>query len=285
MSSGFAVYRHSGKFGAHGPALVLGAAAVLGLPAGFFYAYLVRWMPFVYVNFLATAGYGAVFGLTSFWLLKTARVRNTRVAAASAGVAGLIGLYLAWSAHIHATFDGAPWLCRPIEVLGGMLSLFETGSWSLKGNVMTGVPLAIVWSVEGLIVAGVSALVAGINIAETPYCETTQCWLDEEKKIDTLAPFTEGTQRDALRAGDLWPLTQAKPKDVDATQWTRLTVKHSPKCQTFCTVRVSQVTRRQTKDGGNRDSEVNLSKDVILPHSSLPLITRFDQFGQASAAA
>ena len=67
-------------------------------------------------------------------------------------------------------------------------------------------------------------------------------------------------------------------------KWTRLTLKHSPKCQTFCTVRVSEVTRT-VKEGSTNDRVLHLTGDVVLPHTSLPLITRFEEFGKTADPA
>jgi hypothetical protein len=43
-------YRHSGKFNPPGLILPVVAAAVIGLPLGIAYAYVVRWIPFVYLT-------------------------------------------------------------------------------------------------------------------------------------------------------------------------------------------------------------------------------------------
>src|SRR5690349_24391726 len=101
-SEPFPIYRHSGKFGVHGPLLALLAALVLGFPLGFAYAYIVRWCPLVYVNFLATLGYGFAFGFLTGWLLRVGKVRNTPVAALTALVAGIIAWYFNWNGHVHA---------------------------------------------------------------------------------------------------------------------------------------------------------------------------------------
>jgi hypothetical protein len=52
----YTFYRHSGKFGIHGPVLAIVAAVVAGYPLGILYAYLVKWIPFIYLNFFITIG-------------------------------------------------------------------------------------------------------------------------------------------------------------------------------------------------------------------------------------
>ena len=94
----FSAYRHSGKFGVHGPLLTLLAAGAAGFPLALVYAYVTTWLPFVYVNFLITVGYGALIGGIGAVILKV-WVRNNLVAAVGALVSGLLVLYLIWSAH------------------------------------------------------------------------------------------------------------------------------------------------------------------------------------------
>jgi hypothetical protein len=277
----FQKYRHSGKFGAHGPLLYLLVAGAVGFPLGLIYAYATTWLPFVYMNFLITVGYGALVGVIGIGIMKRCRVRNTAVTAIGALASGLVVLYFVWSAHVHVTYKGAPILSGPDSILEAMRNLYAQGSWSLKGTVVTGIPLAIIWAVEALIILGMTTLVAATNIADTPYCEENQCWLDEEKTIDTVSAFTDPEQLDRLKQGDLGPLTQAQPKATDALKWTRLTLKHSAKCQVFCTVRLSEVTRTvNAKEGTTHDRVLHLTGNLILPHESLALLTRFEGFGK-----
>src|SRR5260221_5516678 len=103
----FQVYRHSGKFGVHGPLLALVAALVAGFPLGFAYAYLVKWIPIVYVNFFATIGYGVLFGFLSGWLMKFGKVRNTAVASLTGMLAGAIAPYISLERHIQPNLPRA----------------------------------------------------------------------------------------------------------------------------------------------------------------------------------
>jgi hypothetical protein len=135
-------YRHSGKFNPPGLILPAIAAAVVGLPLGMAYAYVVRWIPFIYLNLLITLGYGFAFG----WL--TSRLLRATV--------------LPWS-----------------------------------------------------------------FVRDTPFCERTRSWLDEEKQINTLEHFTDEAHIAALRSGDLMPLTSARPKHEGAAVFTRLLLKRA----------------------------------------------------------
>jgi hypothetical protein len=278
-SAPFQVYRHSGKFGIHGPLLALIGAVIIGFPLGVAYAYLIRWIPFIYVNVFASAGYGFVIGITTAWLLKFSKVRNTGIAVLTGLLTGFIALYFDWNGHIHAVFRGAPWFLYPGDIVGGMKQLYKDGSWGMRsGGNITGIPLAIVWVTEALIIAGITLLVAVGMVKSTPFCEDNQCWLDEEKKIDTLDRFVDPAQVELLKSGDLGPLAQAHRKPVGADKFTRLTLKHSPKCNVFCTVKVENVTLEYDKEGKASEKTEELTRDLVLPHTMFDLVAKFEHF-------
>lgn len=279
-SATFQTYRHSGKFGAQGPLLALLFAVVAGFPLGYAYAYLIKWIPIIYFNVLATIGYGAVFGLVCGKLMKYALVRNNMISLFTAAAAGVIGLYFAWNGHVHATFQNAPVFCFPDEMAAAMRQLYDEGSWGMHtGEPVTGIPLAIVWVVEAGIILAMSIYTCYRMVGEIPFCETSRCWLDQTRNINTLAPYSDSTQVAAFKSGDLGPLTQAKPRDPLAGHWTRIVLKHSPRCQVFNTVRLQDVKIYRDKKGNPKEKVKNLSRDLILPADMFGLITKFESFG------
>jgi hypothetical protein len=270
-------YRHSGKFSPHGLALALIVPIAVGFPLGYVYACLIKWIPFIYLNVFITAGYGGVVGFLAGWMLKLGKVRNNALAALCGLLAGISGLYLGWNGHIHTCFEDAPLFCLPAEILKGMKHLYEHGSWTLKGETITGVVLGIVWGVEALMIIGLSALMSYVMISGTPFCERTGCWLDQEKKISTMEPFTQPAQLEAFKAGDLNPLFQARAKREGASTFGRLTIKHSPKCEEFCTVTVANVTVNMNKKGKTTETTRELARDVIVSKSMFEQIVKLEQ--------
>ena len=278
-------YRHSGKYNALGVVLALGAGAALSFPLGLAYAYLIRWIPFIYVNFFATCGYGLAFGWLTTRILKGNRVRNTTLAALCGLGAGLLALYGEWNGSLHVVFNDAPWLLRPDQVVRGIKILYADGSWSFHGSNVTGIPLAIVWVIEAGLVVGISFALPFTFVRDTPYCEQTRVWLDEEKKINTLETITDAAQLAALKAGDIMPIVHAKPKADNAAVFTRLLLKRSPNCSIFCTLRVQDVTVSIDNEGKVKEKTEDLTKDLIIPASMFALLTQFENFKPAPAAA
>jgi hypothetical protein len=280
-SQNYQFYRHSGKFGPHGPALAIVLAIVAGFPLGYAYAYLIKWIPFIYLNFLITAGYSVALGFLAGLAMKLGKVRNSAVAALSGLIGGVIGLYLAWNGHIHSIFEGAPVLCTPDQMLNGMSHLYENGSWGLRsGGAVTGIPLAIVWAIEGLAIVGVSTFMSLGAVADTPFCERTGCWLDQEKKIEKLDAIVNPDHIATLRSGDISPLAQAHPRVPASGQFARLTVKHSPRCDDFCTLTIANVTVSVDKDGNPQEKEEKIVNNLIMPKTMLDSLS-----GSAQPAA
>jgi hypothetical protein len=278
-SETFQVYKHSGKFGVHGPILALLISIAVGLPLSIAYAYIVKWIPFVYVTFLATIGYGLVFGFIGGYFLRLGNVRNTSVAFLTGLLCGLAASYLSWSGYLFAIITEKTPVYWPDQIFRAMQILYEHGSWGMHNSgPVNGVPLVIVWVVEAALIIGFTTMTAFGMVAATPYCEVNQCWLDKEKKIDTLESFTDPEQLAAFKAGDLAPLSKAKPKISGAQVFARLTLKHSPKCDIFYTIRIQDVVIERDKNGNPKEKVKDITKDLMLPHAMFELIAKFENF-------
>src|SRR3954452_7344013 len=120
-------YSHSGKFGVHGPLLAVVAGVAVGYPLGIAYAYLIKWIPFIYLNFLITLGCGFVFGLMTLQLLKYGRVRNGPIALLTGITVGVVAWYFNWNGYIHTLVRHAPLLLTPGQVLAVRQELYKEG--------------------------------------------------------------------------------------------------------------------------------------------------------------
>lgn len=269
-------YRHSGKFGVHALLLAPLVGVLVGWPLGFAYAYLIKWIPFVYLNAVLTLGYGLVVGLAMGATLKLCRVRSVPVAGLLATLAGVLANYFQWNGCVHALLDGAPLLCPPAGMVGFMQHLYEHGSWGMRsGGNVTGVMLALIWAAEALTILGVAIYSGTDPIRNTPYCEKSDSWLDENTKYSTLAAFTEPAQLTALKAGDIGPVLEARPRQLEASVFGRLNLKYSPQCKDFFTLKVENVTLKTDKEGEVKEEVKALTKDLVLPSELRELVERF----------
>jgi hypothetical protein len=232
-----------------------------------------------------TAGYGFFTGLIVSVMLKQGKVRNTLLALLCGAISGVLAVYFAWSSYIHVHVAESPLLCQPDQVINVMKVLYEHGAWQVRGTTITGIPLAIVWIAEFLIIAGINVLVGYGSVSDTPFCERSGRWLDEERKVNTLAAFTQPDQLTALKAGDLSVLMQAKAKHEGASTFARLIIKHSPRCEDFCTVTVANVTVSTDNKGSVSEKSQELARNIMLPKSMFEHLVKFDQVKPAPAPA
>jgi len=270
-------YRHTGKFTWPGVLLPVLVAAAIAYPLGLVYSLLIGRIPFIYVNVLITLGYGLVFGWISGRLVQAGKVRNNALALLVGALAGIVGLYFDWNGHLRNIMQGGPALYSPGEVLGVIPFLYDHGSWGLKsGGNVTGPALAAVWLAEALLIVGLAAYLPWRFVNRTPFCEQDQVWLRDRKVVDTLGAFTDPAQRAALAAGDITPLTQARPRAEDDAAFTRLLLKRADRCGTFCTVRIQEVRHHWDDKGRVKETAKDLTGDLVLPSAHFDLITKFE---------
>jgi hypothetical protein len=272
-------YRHSGKFGIHGPLLAVLAALIAGYPLGIIYSYLIKWIPFIYLNFFIVIGYGLIFGVMTMPLLKFANVRNTIVAVLTGLTVGLIAWYMNWNGYLHAMIKEAPTLMTPGQLKLLMKLLYEHGSWGIgfsSQDAVTGIPLAIVWLCEAGIIIGASTLLAYGTVAATPFCENHACWLDKEKKIDKLDAFVQPDQIAALQAGNIAPLDHARPRVPASGAFARMTLRYSDKCEEFCTLSIENVSVTVDDKGKVQEKKQAIMTNLLVPKTMFEYLAQFE---------
>lgn len=273
-------YSHSGKFGIHGPALALVGGAIAAVPLGLIYSFLIKWIPFIYLNFLITAGYGFVFGLMTALLMKFAKVRNGPVALLSGLAVGLMAWAGSWNGCARALLgDKVPWLLTPHQLFAFIKIIYTHGSWGIgfsSSEAVTGIPLAIIWLLEGAVIVGIAALVAYSSISTTPFCELHDCWLGQEKKMDKLDAFIRPEHIAAFKVGDIAPLEESQPRVPASGRFARLTLRHSDQCHDFCTLSIANVTVTTDKNGNPKEEEKQLMTNLLVPRSMFDYLSKFD---------
>lgn len=272
-------YKHSGKFGIQGPVLALAAGAVVALPLGLAYSYLIKWIPFIYLNFLLTAGYGFIFGLLTSVLMKFGKVRNNFVAVVCSATVGLLAWYGSWNGCVHSLVTGAPLLVSPREMLAFMKVLLDQGSWGIglsSHEPVTGVLLGIVWLGEAAIIIGIATVAGFGSVSGTPFCETHDCWLEEEKKMDKLDVFLRPEDIEAFKNGDIEPLEHAQPRVPASGRFARLTLKYSGRCEDFCALSIANVTVTPDKDGKMKEEVRELMTNLWVPKTMFDYLAQFD---------
>lgn len=182
-------YKHSGAAGLSlvlGPPLILVASFVSALV----YAYINVWSPIAgYISLLFVAGFAFLLALSVRLIAKLAKCRNTGIAMALGGLAGVTGLYFSWAIFVYAllsryddAFDAAMLdvILQPAAVWAIMLEINETGWYSIWSSTPTGAVLWAFWGIEALVVIGGGVAGGLAALHEEVYCEHCGTWCAED---------------------------------------------------------------------------------------------------------
>jgi len=183
-------YKHSGKFSVGGLLLGVILSVIAAVILSFIYSYIIYYLPFVYLNFLVCIGFSIAVGFTTGKLLELGKVRSNLIVAFAGFLVGLISLYSAWAVSIHALLNRAndpislpEVFMSPLGVWETILSINETGIWSIKGATPTGIFLWIIWGIEALIIIGGSVFLSVGVSSGNVFCERCSAWCEMTKSI------------------------------------------------------------------------------------------------------
>jgi hypothetical protein len=193
-------YKPSGKFS---PVFILYfvLVSVLIFPIlGLGYAYLLWYIPIIYINFFVTLGYAFLVGLTlNVLVIKKGKVRNPILASVIGVLGGVVALYFHWASWLDLVINaGETYGDSHIGITVSNVKLFQiyelaiqpnfvldlinevniTGTWGIRGATVSGLFLWVIWIIEALgIVVIASFLTYGQSIK--PFCEFSDNWYEE----------------------------------------------------------------------------------------------------------
>lgn len=165
--------------------MCIGIALILG----YIYTIISIILPFVYLNFLITLGFGSCIGLICRILVRFSHNRSKKSRIMQAAIVGLLASYFQWTAYILYVFNGnipsfslyisnLYWIVVPENFIYAIQEINRIGSWSIFGITFKGFPLTFIWIVEfALILSG--PLIATIRTKTYPYSELLKTWYDK----------------------------------------------------------------------------------------------------------
>jgi hypothetical protein len=194
-------YQPSGKFSTASFIYFI-LSAVIAFPIlALVYTYLVWYIPFIYINFFITAGFGFGVALViSYLSIKIGKVRSPKLALIFGVLGGLIALYFSWAIWVDLVINAGEsygnsrigittsnikfvqvfQLAIHPEILYELASkINEVGTWGMRGTTVSGVFLTIIWVIEMLIVVVISLLLPYAS-SKIPFCELGNKWFDEK---------------------------------------------------------------------------------------------------------
>lgn len=195
-------YQASGKFSLSSFIyFILTSAIVLPILA-LIYTYLVWYIPFIYINFFITIGFGFIVATAiSLITIKKGKVRNSMLALVFGALGSVVALYFSWVIWVDLVINaGESYGNSRLGITTSNIKFFQVlelafnpgvlfeliseingiGTWGLRGATVSGTFLTVIWGIEFLIVLVISMFVTYIT-AKSPFCEIDNKWFEEKE--------------------------------------------------------------------------------------------------------
>ena len=274
-------YQHSGAIPPIGALLTMlisfSAAAVMGVC----YTMLFYYIPFIYLNFLLTLGFGTILGLIVGGFARSGKIRNTTFVTLLGFLAACVGLYFAWG----TTFFGIVEMGKlpetvvnlnikaydPMMIIALAQHLFKNGSWALRGGGnVTGWFLVAFWLVEAGMIFYFTLTNARDSITKDIFCEQCYEWIPTE-----IAQVLQGDKNDPaweqIRMGMLAPLADME-RYTGGDSFIKLSVSCCPNCSTTQYFSAHACQTKVDKDGDTSTSETPIIVHQQLTSTDVELV-------------
>ena len=257
-------YEHSGRCGPVGVPFAAAAGVLAGAVVGLVYVHVLAWIPFIYVSFLATAGFGFAVGAAVAWGARMGKIRNMAVSTALGALIGLTAIYFAWAFDAMARFNEVDQPLWSVAQITEYAKLgYENGFWGIgqNGGPVTGPFLAAVWLIEAAMIVGLSVIAVRIFLGERPFCEETGQWTKSQANAARLSlvddDLVEGKLKRLLE-GDLGSLPEfyrANPGDAVILQLDLATCDDCPQCN-YLTIKSVQAVVNKKGEVTNQETKL-----------------------------
>jgi len=200
-------YRPSNKFSPLSFLYFIIACLTLIPILALIYSYAIWYIPFPYINFFITIGFGFGIGLVVQKLaIGLGKVRNNTIAFALGFLGALIGLYFSWAVWVDLVinagesygtdrigisvsnikfFQVLELALQPGILFELMGEIMNVGVWGIRGSTVSGWFLGAIWIIEAVIVLFMGTTIPPGKSGE-PFCELNQKWFKEKQ----LPPFS-----------------------------------------------------------------------------------------------
>lgn len=222
-------FKHSGAIPPTSP-IILPVVAALGISLlALAYGYIIKWNPFIYVDFILTGVYGFAAGGCVFLGLMAAKVRSHLVAFLAAVAGGLFAVYASWVVWLKALVGLTVFEPAQISLISERLA--ETGVWRIFSFTPTGGALELIWTLEALAIF-LLALVAPIFfLRQNGFCENCETWC-ESTTVGPLGAIADAEAfTKSLELGHDTPFEILRPIAADAKDYTQVELQHCPRCE------------------------------------------------------
>lgn len=257
-------YEHSGRCGPVGVPIAAAAGILAGAVVGLAYVYIINWIPFIYVAFLATLGFGFLVGAAVAWGARLGKIRNMAVSTALGAMFGLLAVYFAWAFDPMARVEDVDHPFWQLEHIWQYMQFgYANGFWGIgqNGAAVTGPLLAGVWGIEAAMIIGICVVAVRTLLGERPFCEETNQWITTTQNVARLSLVGDDHIEEKLKRlldGDLSSLAEfyrAGPEDPAVLQFDLATCPDCPTCN-YLTVKSIQTVINKKGEATNEETKL-----------------------------
>jgi hypothetical protein len=272
-------YRHSGEISLPGILLASIAGIAVAVVLGMVYEIAVIYIPVPKAHFAAAILFGIGIGSAVGWGTKVGKIRNLFIAAAYGFVCGLIGLYIAWGTDylVRVAIPGKLQInyfsaYSPSLLLDYIKRLYENGGWVMDGGERVKGPLlGFYWTIEALLIVGVSTVCGPYLIRHLPFCENCNHWTEIKKINRKLSLDRAENLLENLVSGDLTSLMK-----FDLAQYRRhyleLELAHCLTCLESQYLTIYRVEETLDKKGKTNIERKILIRNMKIEADYIPLV-------------
>lgn len=170
-------YDSSSKISVMGILLAVIFGLIASIGGAFVYGLLINYVPFIYANILFAYFFGFGIAKAITFGAKLGHITNKGVIYGIGTIFILITEYFSWVFWIYVSSEFELLMFK----LGDMIDIIKRvniiGAWEIKGTVVTGTVLWIVWALEAVIIAyGILKNLKGFYQSNS-YCSRCNSWV------------------------------------------------------------------------------------------------------------
>ena len=258
-------YQHSGRVELKGLLFILLAAPITTLILGFIYGYAIAYIPFIYLNFLLTIGFGFASGFVTGMAGYFGKIRNTGFMVGAGILTGLLAEYFGWVYWLYAFTDEELLVYAPFDLLYYIGQVAENGAWSIGSATPTGWFLVLIWVIEALIIIGAATLAAMGPTSDVPYCEECDAWTDDEAIGTEIQSLDDNHALvNSLEQGNYDLLKYLKPITDPMEKSLNVTIRNCPKCDNSWYIGIEEMTPKLNKKNEVEHDTNNVVKNLSI---------------------
>jgi len=242
------------------------AGTVAGCFGDALYSVLNFYNPFIYINILATIGFGVVVGGCVTWGSTRGHIRFPSLTHVMAIGTSVVGIYFSWIVYIFfLSGDEGIVVVDPISLASVVQTLANLGVWDIKGMQPTGWQLYACWGVEAALICGFAYSSGGG--CDKPYCEDCGKWTTAEEHITQLSLAPDQEIRIALEDEDYGILTNLATEEINDAHFLDVSVHSCDSCENSNYMSLDRVAITINSKNEVETATENVVKSIIVPRA------------------